>query len=325
MYFFDYCSGIGGGRLGLEMAGNHCVGHADTSRLSNLTYSLLFNTNEKNYGNIKRLNPDLLPKHDIMIAGFPCQSFSVIGKRDGLEDPRGQLVFRLLDIAKIIHPRFLIFENVRGLLNHNKGRTFNAILDAITATGYHCTYKLLNSLDFGVPQMRQRVYIVASTESEDIQKFTWPDSVPVPELSDYLIDKKPISKDNLYYFEKYLDNPTNKGKYALNAVKEFEDYTIVDTRMSDLRLYRYKVPTLRSQRDGIYYIFRHNIYELTGFEALLLQGFPVGLALNVKTLVSNRHLLMQAGNAMTVNVIKAVANQINLINKENNNGKMGKK
>ncbi len=83
MTFFDYCSEIGGGRLGLELAGHCCVGHADTSRLSNATYSILFDANEKNLGNINKIKPEILPKHDIMIAGFPCQSFSVIGRSIG--------------------------------------------------------------------------------------------------------------------------------------------------------------------------------------------------------------------------------------------------
>lgn len=312
MTFFDYCSGIGGGRLGLELAGHSCVGHADTSRLSNTTYSLLFNTNEKNLGNINKIKPEFLPEHDIMIAGFPCQSFSVIGRRDGFEDSRGQLIFRLLELAKATNPRFLIFENVRGLMSHNKGKTLETILKAIADEGYHFTFKLINSLDFGVPQMRQRIYIVASKD-DVISKFQWPIQVPVQALSKYLVDKVTISETNLFYFEKYLVNSINNGKYSLDEIKDFEDYTIIDTRMSDLRIYNGKVPTLRSQRDGIYYIYNHTLCELTGFEALLLQGFPQETALKVKNSVSNRHLLMQAGNAMTVNVVKSIANCINEI------------
>ena len=111
------------------------------------------------------------------------------------------------------------------------------------------------------------------------------------------------------HFKFYLNNPTNRGKYK---PKDFisEEYLIIDTRMSDLRLYRGKVPTLRSQRDGIFYVRDGIIRFLTGYEALLLQGFPKEYADKVKSVVTNRHLLLQSGNAMTVNVIKALGKSV---------------
>ncbi len=98
--FFDFCSGIGGGRLGLEQVGLTCVGHSDTSRLADTTYQLMHGTDDKNYGNLKRLTKDKLPDFDLLIAGFPCQTFSVIGRKEGFSDDRGQIIFHL---ARIIN------------------------------------------------------------------------------------------------------------------------------------------------------------------------------------------------------------------------------
>ena len=152
--------------------------------------------------------------------------------------------------------------------------------------------------------------------SLSMNDFEWPTKVEKPHLKDYLVDlNNDISDDNLTRFQYYLKNPTNQGKYIVEDFLK-EEFLIIDTRMSDLRLYRERVPTLRSQRDGIYYIKDGKIKELTGFEALLLQGFPLNLAMKVKDVVTNRHLLMQAGNAMTVNVIAAIGESLKVLFKE---------
>jgi DNA (cytosine-5)-methyltransferase 1 len=133
--------------------------------------------------------------------------------------------------------------------------------------------------------------------------------VTKPQLSDYLIDNCVASKERLDILSHYLNNPTNQGKYTVEDIKQMEN-KIIDTRMNDLRIYDGRCPTLRAQRDGVLYVKKHTIYQLTGYEALLLQGFPQEYADRVKNEVSDRHLLMQAGNAMTVNVITAIANSI---------------
>lgn len=311
--FFDFCSGIGAGRLGLEQSGLRCVGYSDTSRLSVATYKQMFDTeNEKNYGNLKKIKSETLPSFDLLIAGFPCQTFSVIGRKAGFNDDRGQIIFHLIRILNETRPKCFILENVRGLVSHDKGATIKKIMTEFDDIGYSVVYKVLNSLDYGVPQMRQRVYFIGFDKKSNLSAdgFEWPTVEPVPGLENYLIDSNnDISEINLEKFTYYLKNPTNQGKYVPTDFLD-EELLIIDTRMSDLRLYRGKVPTLRSQRDGIFYIKNHAIKELTGFEALLLQGFPVQYAEKVKDSVTNRHLLMQAGNAMTVNVIKKLGDCI---------------
>lgn len=311
--FFDFCSGIGGGRLGLENCGLKCVGHSDTSRLSDSTYMQMFDTcQDKNYGNLKKLNKENLPYFDLLIAGFPCQTFSVIGRKAGFNDDRGQIIFHLVRILNEVRPKCFILENVKGLVTHDKGQTIRIIMKEFEKIGYHVSYRVITSLEHGVPQMRQRVYFVGFDKKAGLygNGFNWILPEHKPELKDFLIDTgNEISEENLTKFRYYLKNPTNNGLYE---PEDFlcEEYLIIDTRMSDLRLYRGRVPTLRSQRDGIYYIRDHKIRELTGYEALLLQGFPIEYANKVKSTVTNRHLLMQAGNAMTVNVIEKLGKSI---------------
>lgn len=314
--FFDFCSGIGGGRIGLEQTGLTCIGHSDTSRLADTTYNLMNENEDKNYGNLKRLTKEKLPSFDLLIAGFPCQSFSVIGRKDGFEDSRGQIIFHLSRIIKEMQPQCFILENVKGLVRHNKGNTIKVIINELKECGYSVTYKVLSSIDYGVPQMRQRVFFIGVRDDLGLSaaEYTWPSSVPMPELSNFLVENNKASEERLEILHYYLNNPTNKGKYTIDDLCAMEG-KILDTRMNDLRIYDGKCPTLRAQRDGILYVRDAKIFQLTGYEALLLQGFPKECADKVKDIVSDRHLLMQAGNAMTVNVVKAIGlNLIQFIN-----------
>lgn len=309
--FLDLCSGIGGGRLGLEQNGMKCVGYSDTSKLACKTYKILHDTSGEFFvSNIKNISKENIPQYDVLIAGFPCQTFSVIGRQEGFDDIRGQIIFTINNILEFSQPKYFILENVKGLVTHNKGQTYKTILKLLSDSGYHVFSKVLTTLDYGVPQMRQRIYFVGIRN--DIYEdglFEWPLVSEKKNVSEFFLDDIPISDINLYYFQKYLINSTNKGKYTLDDILEMEG-KIIDTRMNDLRIYDNKMPTLRAQRDGIYYVHNHKLYQLSGIEALLFQGFSKDKVALVKDVVSDRHLLMQAGNAMSVNVIKALGYSI---------------
>lgn len=310
--FMDFCSGIGGGRLGLEQAGLKCVGYSDTARLAPITYNLLFDASkEKNYGNLKRIKCDTLPPFDLLIAGFPCQTFSVIGRKTGFTDKRGQIIFHIARILSEAKPKCFILENVKGLVTHDNGKTIEIIVDILDKAGYTVTYKVLTSLDYGIPQMRQRVYFIGFKKGilKSIESFKWPHHKTIKPLKSFLIDDNLASKERLSILNYYLNNSTNQGKHSINDILKMEG-KIIDTRMNDLRIYEGKCPTLRAQRDGILYVKNHAIYQLTGYEALLLQGFPKQYADKVKDAVSDRHLLMQAGNAMTIDVIRLLGKSI---------------
>ena len=321
MKFFDFCAGIGAGRLGLELSGMQCVGYSEISRNAIKTYNLMHDTsNEIKFGNLTKIAPEDLPDFDVAIAGFPCQTFSVIGKREGLNDLRGQIVFRIMDLLVNRKVPYFIFENVKGLTTHDKGMTFKTILSEIEKAGYHVEYRVLFSTHYKVPQIRQRVYMVGIREDlwKQQNNFEWPiETQTYTDVSPFLCDEaNEISKENLEYFIRYINNETNKGQYSLEDFLK-EEYLIIDTRQSDLRLYRNRIPTLRSFRDGLYYVRDGKLRELTGYEALLIQGFPQEYAKKVKGIVSNRHLLLQAGNAMTVGVIEAIGKQLLIYDGEN--------
>jgi len=308
--FIDFCAGIGGGRIGLENLGMRCVGFSEIDRSSVKTYREFFGEEEKNHGDLMKVNFDDLPDFDLMIAGFPCQTFSVIGKRTGMQDRRGQIIFGLIDIMKAKNLKYFILENVKGLLNHGTGESMKIILDALDEAGYKVFWKLVTSLDYGVPQMRERIYFVGIRKDlvkNDIS-FNFPQPIKKPELKNYLVDTGELEFDEkkraYETFLKYLDNKYNKGKFSVEKLLK-EEFLVIDTRQSDLRLYRGIVPTLRTGRHGILYVRDGKFRRLSGYESLLLQSFPENLSKKVKGKIADVYLLSQAGNAMTVNVVEA--------------------
>lgn len=310
MDFIDFCAGIGGGRLGLTKSNLNCVAFSEIDKNAENTYRKLYGDNEVNYGDVTKIDPKDLPNFDLMIAGFPCQTFSIVGKREGFNDKRGLIIYSLIDILKSKETPFFIMENVKGLTNHNGGETFAAIKTALTNAGYNVYCKVLNSINYGIPHMRERVYIVGIRK--DIKcDFKWPDPIECGQIKDYLCDGNadvlPLDDTT---FNRYLNNKYNRGNYNIKEILE-EDYLVLDTRQSDLRIYRGKVPTLRTGRHGILYVKNGQLHKITGYEGLLLQGFPKNVADVAKAeKINNNTLLSQAGNAMTVNVINAISTEL---------------
>lgn len=161
--FFDMFAGIGGFRAGLERAGGFtCVGHCEIDRHAEKAYRAIHNIKESEvyYEDARKIDAETMPDFDLLCAGFPCQSFSIAGKRRGFEDARGALFFDIARVLKAKQPAFFMLENVPGLLSHDGGRTFTAILSTLSELGYVGEWTVLNSKHFGVPQSRRRVYIV---------------------------------------------------------------------------------------------------------------------------------------------------------------------
>jgi len=317
--FMDFCADIGAGRIGLEKNGMECVGFSEIDKNAELTYREFFGQKEKNYGDLMKINSNDLPDFDLMIAGFPCQTFSVIGKRKGMGDDRGQIIFGLIKIMLEKKLKYFILENVKGLVNHDGGRTIKIITKKLNEAGYKIVFsRVLNSLHFGVPQMRERIYFVGIREDlANGNDFGFPDISDSPQLKDYLIDDEDMEfsekKSSYETFLKYLNNKYNKNKYAVDDLLK-KDNIVIDTGQSDLRIYKEKVPTLRVGRHGILYPKNGKFRKLSGFESLLLQGFPEEMAKKVKGKINNMNLLAQAGNAMTVNVIERLGkNLVNII------------
>ena len=162
MKFFDFFAGIGGFRLGMEMAGHECVGHCEIDKYANKSYVAMHQPKESEvfFKDVRTIEPEHMPECECYCFGFPCQAFSISGKRRGFDDARGTLFFEVMRIAKERKPKILFAENVAGLLNHEGGVTFGVIISTMAELGYSCEWQVLNSKDFGVPQHRQRVFIV---------------------------------------------------------------------------------------------------------------------------------------------------------------------
>lgn len=160
--FFDLFSGIGGFREGLRWAGGFvCVGHCEVDAHADRNYRRLFDTEGEWYcDDARNIETGRMPDFDLLCAGFPCQAFSIAGRREGFADARGTLFFEIARLVGAKRPAYFLLENVPGLLSHDKGRTFHTILCSLHELGYHVEWKVLNSKDFGVPQSRRRVYVV---------------------------------------------------------------------------------------------------------------------------------------------------------------------
>jgi len=318
MTFLDFCAGIGGGRIGLENLGLSCLGFSEIDKDAEQTYRIYFGDKEINFGDLMKIEPETLPDFDFMVGGFPCQTFSIIGSRCGLNDTvKGQVIYGLVDILKTKDVKYFILENVKGLVNHDKGNTFKTVLKLLDDAGYQVHHKVLNSLDFGVPQMRERIYLVG-VKKELIDKnfyFEFPKTYNGTRrtLSSCLIDNEALTfNDKLVSYKtflKYIENKYNQGKHQIDTLLS-KEYRILDTRQSDLRIYHDKVPTLRRGRHGILYVKNGRFRKLSGYESMLLQGFPHEYADIVKEKISNGKLLQQTGNAMTTTVIEAIAENL---------------
>ena len=164
MKFLDLFAGIGGFRLGMESAGHECVGFCEVDKYARASYKAIHNTEgEIELHDITRVTDESIRRFgsvDVICGGFPCQAFSIAGARRGFEDTRGTLFFEIARFASILKPRYLFLENVKGLLNHDRGSTFEVILSALDELGYDVEWQVLNSKNFGVPQNRERVFII---------------------------------------------------------------------------------------------------------------------------------------------------------------------
>lgn len=170
MKFLDLFAGIGGFRLGMESAGHECVGFCEIDKYARASYKAIHNTKgEIELHDITRVTDDSIRRFgsvDVICGGFPCQAFSIAGHRRGFEDTRGTLFFEICRFASVLRPKYLFLENVRGLLNHDGGATFETIIRTLDELGYDVEWQVLNSKNFGVPQNRERVFIIGHLRGE---------------------------------------------------------------------------------------------------------------------------------------------------------------
>ncbi|HET4528194.1 TPA: DNA cytosine methyltransferase [Streptococcus pneumoniae] len=174
MKFLDLFAGIGGFRLGMEYAGHKCIGFCEIDKFARESYKAIHNTKgEIELHDITAVSDESIRgigSVDIICGGFPCQAFSIAGNRRGFEDTRGTLFFEIARFASILRPKYLFLENVKGLLNHENGVTFETIISTLDELGYNVEWQVLNSKNFGVPQNRERVFIIGHSRKRGTRR-----------------------------------------------------------------------------------------------------------------------------------------------------------
>ncbi len=289
--------GCGGLDYGFHKAGYEIVWSNDFDKYAVETYNNNF-PNKALCADINQVDLESIPKHDVLIGGFPCQPFSMMGKEKGFEDRRGTLFFKVVEIIetqkrKGQQPRIVVLENVRNLLTHNKGNTFKVIKETLESLGYHVFSAQLNSADYGVPQTRNRVFLVCLIDDID---YKFPDGVKLnytlQDLLEHDVPEKYFLSDKI--LKTILSNGTG-GYYAKSEI--------------DLKIARPLTATMakmhRACQDN-YVTQKERIRRLTPRECARLQGFPDSFKIEV----SDAQAYKQFGNAVTVNVSYAIAKSI---------------
>ena len=296
MKYFSTFSGVGGFELGIGNYGE-CVGYSEIDKYAIQTYEKHFN--HKNYGDIAKIDTRQLPDFDLLVGGFPCQAFSIAGQRKGFDDTRGTLFYELARIARERQPSLLLFENVKGLLSHDKGNTFRTIISTLDELGYDCEWQVLNSKNFGVPQNRERVFIIGHLRGGSGRKV-------FPITGADKEDTRNTGEDLSYAIDANYAKGTNtlaKGRrqlIQLNKPKHSNDRVYSDKGIS---------LTLNTMQGGNRQPFikgEERIRRLTPVECERLQGFPD----NWTEGCSDTQRYKQCGNAVTVNVIREIIKRL---------------
>ena len=295
--FIDLFAGIGGIRIPFTELGGKCVFSSEWDTAACRTYTSNFG--EVPFGDITKIDADFIPSHDVLLAGFPCQAFSIMGKMRGFEDTRGTMFFEVARILKHHHPKAILLENVKQLVGHDKGRTFKVILATLAELGYHVKWKVLNALDFGLPQKRERVIIVGFLDKEASDTFNF-DFEKIPyNLENILepednIDPKLIASDMIR--EKRQRSVAGKNVFYPSIWHENKSGNIS------------VLPYACALRTGASYnyLLVNGYRRPTSRELLRLQGFPE----NFKIVVPHSEIRRQTGNSVAVPMIRAVANKI---------------
>lgn len=295
--FIDLFAGIGGIRLGFESVGGTCVFSSEWDKDACKTYQANFGEMPK--GDITKIQSEQIPDFDILLAGFPCQPFSIIGTKEGFNhETQGTLFFEIERILKNKKPEAFMLENVRNLTTHDKGKTFKMIISHLETLGYVVYSKILNALDYGVPQKRERIIIVGFREPVF---FTFPTSVKEQEkkkLSDILEEEN--SLDSKYWIKDSIRESRN-----FRMKKEISRPFISHENIGGNVTPHHFCCALRAGASANY-ILINNERRPTERELLRLQGFPD----DFKIVVPYSALRKQTGNSVSVPVIKAVAEKM---------------
>lgn len=291
--YIDLFCGIGGFRQAMENLSrdlrvpSQCVFSSDIDKKCRKTYAANFG--DEPAGDITQVDENDVPKHDLLLAGFPCQPFSIIGQMRGFDDTRGTLFFDIARILKAQKPRAFVLENVKLLVNHNKGQTLGVILETLRDLGYRIEYRVLNAMDFGLPQKRERVFIVGSLRGVP---FHWPEGgAPMKPLSELLekdVDRKHYASDHI------------RNQRWSRLEPRAEPTIWHENKNGHISAYPWSC-ALRAGA-SYNYLLVNGERRLTPREMFRLQGFPD----SYKIICKDHQARKQAGNSVPVPVVQAV-------------------
>lgn len=299
--FIDLFAGIGGIRIPFGELNGKCVFSSEWDKSAQTTY--ISNFGEIPFGDITKISADFIPKHDVLLAGFPCQAFSIMGKMKGFDDTRGTMFFEVARILDYHHPKAILLENVKQLVSHDGGKTFKVILETLDNLGYHVKWKVLNALDFGLPQKRERVIIVGFMDAAASEQF------------DFDFEKMPYSLESVLEPAEDIDmSLVASEEIRTKRLKSVEGKNLFfpsmwhENKSGNISV----LPYACALRTGASY----NYLLVNGYrrpssrELLRFQGFPD----NYNIVVSHTEVRKQTGNSVAVPMIRAIANRIvNLI------------
>lgn len=314
--FIDLFAGIGGFRMAFENLGGECVFSSEWDKYCQITYEE--NYGEKPVGDIREVETKDIPDHDVLAAGFPCQPFSIAGKRGGFDDTRGTLFFDVARIIKDKKPKAIFLENVKGFANHDRGKTLSTILNVLrNELNYYVPEpKIINSKDYGVPQNRERIFIIGFREDVDGEKFEYPKPSKKQLIVKDIMEEEEVST-KYYLSDVYLESLRQHKKRHEKKGNGFgyeiiphdgianaivvggmgrERNLLFDSRLTDF------VPKTNIKGK----VNREGIRKMTPREWARLQGYPD----DFKIPVSDAQAYKQFGNSVSVPAIQATANKI---------------
>lgn len=304
MKTIDLFAGVGGIRLAFENVGFETAFANDFDSSCKDTYDLNFNDPKLFIEDIWRIETKTLPEFDILLAGFPCQAFSIAGRRKGFDDERGNLFFKISEILETRKPMAFMLENVKNLKTHDNGNTFKVIKDTLEHLGYHIKYEVLNTMTHGnIPQNRERIFIVGFRDFLSHYFFEFPDKINLTNsFRDYLLD----DIDKKYYYD---GKPLyDRIKNDVNSIDEIYQWRrkyvrvnkkgVCPTLTANMGLGGHNVPIIKDNK---------GIRKLTPKECFFLQGFPFDFKLPN---LSDTKLYHQAGNSVSVSVVERIAENI---------------
>lgn len=320
--FIDLFAGIGGFHYALSSFGATCVFSSEWDKYASETYKINFKIEPK--GDITQINEIDIPNHDILCGGFPCQAFSISGKRKGFEDTRGTLFFDIARIANYHNPKVLFLENVKNLVKHDDGKTLATIVKTLEDLNYSVFTKVFNASNFGLPQNRERIYIVAFNNNKIKSKnFKFPTPTNERVCLEHILEEEPknakiILRDDIEIYKTYkIENSLFGELELLNKPIQIGK---VNKGGQGERIYHSlgHAITLSAYGGGVgsktgLYLINEKIRKLSPRECARVQGFPDDFILND----ADGQSYKQFGNSVSINVLQNIILEIEKILKEN--------